>query len=95
MAGEVYNLATEKETRIIDLVNIIVRETSSKSEIIIKPRRAWDNSGRRFGSKAKSLAELGFEAKVEIEEGLRATIEWTENNRDMIEKAIRKHADRI
>ena len=95
VAGEVYNLATEKETRIIDLVNIIVRETNSKSEIIIKPRRAWDNSGRRFGSKAKSLAELGFEAKVEIEEGLRATIEWTEINRDMIEKAIRKHSDRI
>ena len=40
VAGEVYNLATEKETRIIDLVNIIVRETNSNSEIIIKPRRA-------------------------------------------------------
>jgi nucleoside-diphosphate-sugar epimerase len=95
IAGEVYNLATEKETRIIDLVNIIVQETNSNSEVIIKPRRAWDHSGRRFGSKAKSLAELGFEAKVDIEEGLRATIEWTVINRDMIENAIRKHSKQI
>lgn len=95
VAGEVYNLATEKETRIIDLVNIIIQETQSNSEIIIKPRRAWDNSGRRFGSKAKSLTELGFEAKVGIEEGLRETIEWTKHNRNMIERTIRKHSNRI
>jgi nucleoside-diphosphate-sugar epimerase len=56
-----------------------------------QPARDWDNSGRRFGSTEKSQREIGFVAEVQIEEGLRRTIEWTKKNRDVIAKIIAKH----
>ena len=89
--GEVYNLATEVETSIIDLVSIIVRETKSKSKIIDKPRRSWDNSGRRFGSKEKSRRDIGFEATTAITEGLEKTITWTLQHKTQILSSISKH----
>jgi UDP-glucose 4-epimerase len=94
-SGEVYNLATEVETSIIDVVSVIVRETKSESKIIDKPKRSWDNSGRRFGSKEKSRRSIGFEATTAITEGLEKTIAWTVDNRDEIANTIRKHSNRI
>lgn len=89
--GDVYNIASGKETTIKELAELIMKLTQSTSDIEYLPKRSWDNSGKRFGDTTKSKAQLGFEAKVEIEEGLTKTIEWTKANLAWIEATMRKH----
>ena len=91
-AGESYNLASGVETKIKTLAKSIIKITSSKSELILQPnRRPWDHSGNRFGSTKKSK-ELDFEAKVSLYDGLKKTIDWTIENKELIQKSIDKHS---
>ena len=89
--GEVYNIASGYDTYISDLADLIVKLTSSKSPIVKKPRRNWDNSGRRLGDTRKSGKELEFTASTSLESGIKETISWTEQNYDKIEKQIKFH----
>ena len=94
-AGEVYNLATGKETSILELANLINEFTGNKTPLDLKPARDWDRSGKRFASIDKASKELGFEAKVNIREGVQRTVEWTKENADTIKKNIDKHIKMI
>ena len=89
--GESYNLASGVDTTILELANLINFNTNSKTPHSIKPPREWDNSGRRYGSVLKSKKELGFETQVHIEDGISKTVEWTQNNKKLIETNIEKH----
>lgn len=91
-SGDVYNIASGKETTIRELATTINALTGSKAPIEWRARRAWDRSGRRFGSPDKAKRELGFEAQVDIAEGLRRTVAWTRENLEFIEACIAKHA---
>jgi nucleoside-diphosphate-sugar epimerase len=91
--GDVYNLASGVETAIRRLAELIVELSGSSSELEIAPRRPWDHSIMRFGSPEKARRELGFDASVPLEEGLRTTIDWTRENLDFIESCIAKHAE--
>ena len=92
VAGEVYNLASGVETRILDLAQLVNQLTGNPSPIELGPRREWDHSGRRFGSTVKSKETLDFEAFVGLEDGLKRTIDWTRRNLDWVETCIEKHA---
>lgn len=89
--GDVYNIGSGIETSIAQLAEKIKKISSSSSAIKMLPKRPWDNSGKRFASTEKSKRELGFEAQVNVEEGLRRTIEWTKSNLDRIDANIHKH----
>jgi len=89
--GEVYNLASGVEITIKELADLINRLTKNKSPLKYLPGRDWDRSGKRFGSTEKSRQQLGFEAKMSLEKGLKTTIEWTKGHLDLIENNIRKH----
>lgn len=89
--GEVYNLASGRETFIHNLAEQIVELSDSTSTIIIKPVRNWDSSGRRFGSTTKSQNFLDFSANTPLKEGLVETIEWTKSNYDKISDTIQNH----
>jgi nucleoside-diphosphate-sugar epimerase len=91
-AGEPYNIASGVETSIRELAERVVRLTGGKGGIELKPKRPWDNSGKRFGSTAKAERELGFRAETPLEEGLRRTVEWTRANEGLIRGNIEKHA---
>jgi UDP-glucose 4-epimerase len=93
--GDVYNLAAGVETSIRELAETILRLTDSDSELELAPRRAWDHAGRRFGSTAKARAEIGFEASVGLEEGLRRTVAWTQDSLERIDACIDRHAARL
>lgn len=90
-SGEVYNIASGLETSIREWAMLIKELTNSKSEIILAPKRDWDNSGKRYGSTEKSSIQLGFSTDVENRIGLKNTIEWTLNNLELIEQNINKH----
>jgi len=90
-AGGVYNLATGRETSILELATIINEYTGNTTPLDLRPARDWDRSGKRFASTEKAARELGFAAGVEIREGLRRTVEWTKANQELIKRSIAKH----
>jgi len=94
-AGDVYNLASGQETTIAALAELINELAGGRSTITTTPPRPWDRAGRRVGSTRKSQAALGYEARTELADGLRRTIEWTEANRALIDRAMAKHQDRM
>jgi nucleoside-diphosphate-sugar epimerase len=93
--GEVYNLATGKETTILDLAKMINQITGNKAPLELQAAREWDKSGKRFASTEKTLKKLAFFAEVDIKQGLKKTINWTRSNKDLIAQCIRKHAKLI
>jgi len=76
--GEVLNLGSTSEVRIIELAGLVKRLTKSNSKIkftklpIDDPRRREPNI-----SKAKKI--LKWQPKTSLEEGLKRTIEFYEN----------------
>lgn len=89
--GEAYNLASGVETTIVDLAYQINQLTGNKTQVDLKPPRDWDRSGKRFGSTEKSREKLAFEASINISEGLRRTVEWTQANTTIIKRTISNH----
>jgi nucleoside-diphosphate-sugar epimerase len=92
LPGDVYNLASGKETTILDLAQRINEMTGNHAPLELQPRRDWDHSGKRFGSPEKARRQLGFEAHVPLDQGLRLTIEWTKSNLPLILACMNQHA---
>jgi len=83
--GEAINLASETETRVIDLANWINELTGNEAGMTYKPRRDWDKVVERRASIEKAGKLLGYEPKTDIKSGLRRTYEWILGNRERIE----------
>jgi len=74
------NLGTGNEITIRDLAELIAEFTGYNGEITwdrLKP----DGQPRRCLDTSKARERFGFEAKTDLEEGLRRTIEWYKENR--------------
>jgi UDP-glucose 4-epimerase len=93
--GDVYNLASGKETSIRQLAELVNRLTDNPAEVELLPARNWDRSGRRFGSVEKAERDLGFEAQTPLEDGLLRTVDWMRENLDLIDACIRRHAEHL
>lgn len=89
--GEVYNLATGKETSILELAKLINEFTGNKTPLDLRPARDWDRSGKRFASTEKAAREIGFAAQFNIREGVQRTVEWTRSNLELIKRSMAKH----
>ena len=86
---EAVNLASETETRIIDLAKWVNELTGNEAGIAFKPRRDWDKVIRRRASIEKARKILGYEPKIDIKNGLRKTYEWFKKNLENIEACKR------
>lgn len=90
--GDVYNLASGRETSIRELSEIVTSAVGKKVTIDAAEVRPWDRSGKRFGSVTKSKESLGFVAEVDLLDGVRRTVDWTRQNRDLIQSCIDRHS---
>jgi len=86
--GEAVNLASETETRVIDLANWINELTGNEAGMVFRPRRDWDKVVKRRASIEKAKKILGYEPKTDIKTGLKKTHEWILENKDKIEKGV-------
>jgi UDP-glucose 4-epimerase len=91
-SGDVYNLASGKETSIRELAETINRMAGNDAGVELLPARDWDRSGHRYGSAEKAREMLGFEARVPLEDGLGNTIDWMREHLSLIDKCIQRHA---
>jgi len=86
--GEAFNLASGRETKVIDIANTI-NELTGNNGIKFVDRRTWDKIIRRRASIEKAKKILGYEPKTEIKEGIKKTIDWFIENRSKIETSAR------
>ena len=87
--GEAINIASETETKVIDLAIMINELTGNENGVKFVGRRKWDKIVRRRASIEKARKILGYEPKIGIKEGLEKTLDWFLQNRDKIEKSVR------
>jgi len=73
--GEVVNIGNSEEMTILELAEIIRRLTNSNSPLKFHPPLP-DDPRRRCPDISKAKKLLNWEPKVELEEGLKKTIEW-------------------
>ena len=74
-AGEVFNLGNPEEHTVLEFAQMIIRLCNASSGIIFDPIRV-DDPERRRPDISKAQEVLGWQLKVDMEDGLRRTIEW-------------------
>lgn len=84
--GQEFNLASGKETKIIDLANMINEAIGNKAGIKFVQRRKWDTKSRLLASIDRAKSLIGYEPKTDFKVGLMNTIKWFKENWDNIEK---------
>jgi UDP-glucose 4-epimerase len=83
--GEVFNLGTDVETSIQELAEVMLEiwgETKSKIESIKSEGKyglSYEDISRRVPDVSKAKRLLGFNPKVELKDGLKATIDWVKS----------------
>jgi nucleoside-diphosphate-sugar epimerase len=85
--GQEFNLASGKETKIIDLANMINELVGNKAGVKFVKKRKWDTKNRLLASIERAKNLIGYEPKTELEEGLKNTIEWFKDNWKYIEQS--------
>jgi GDP-L-fucose synthase len=74
------NLGTGTEIQISDLAKLIVRLTGYQGEIHWQHDRP-DGQPKRRLDVSRALEKFGFRAQMQLEEGLKTTIDWYETHR--------------
>jgi UDP-glucose 4-epimerase len=86
--GQAFNLASGRETRVIDLARTINAETGNGAGIEFAGSRDWDRITRRCASVEKARSLLGYHPRTGLRKGLRHVIAWTRANLDRVEQAM-------
>lgn len=71
-----YNVGTGKRTSLKELAEMVIALTGCKLPIKYAPRSQATLVRNRIGSPKRAKDEIGFEAKVELQEGLARLIAW-------------------
>jgi CDP-glucose 4,6-dehydratase len=75
LAGEAFNFSNEQPINVLDLTNTILKLMDSRLEPDIK-NEATNEIRCQYLSSAKARAKLGWQPLFQLEDGLRATIQW-------------------
>jgi UDP-glucuronate decarboxylase len=74
--GRVFNLGNPDERAVLEFAQVIRRLTGSASEIAFREPISADDPRRRCPDISRARAELGWEPRVPLEQGLTDTIAW-------------------
>jgi UDP-glucose 4-epimerase len=72
----VFNVASGTETTLLELAQMLLHVMESDLPVEHGPARAVNGVTRRLASTSLAREQLGFEAKVDLEEGLTRLVEW-------------------
>jgi UDP-glucose 4-epimerase len=87
-----YNVGTGKRTSLKELAEKLIALTGCRKPINYAPRSQATLVRNRIGCPKRAAAEIGFEAKVSLEEGLRELIAWRKSHIEQVEQRRRKAA---
>ena len=77
----VYNVARGEEISLKDLAQALLKTMDSNLDIEFGPERTVNSVTRRLADTHNARSELGFSAKVSLEEGLSKLVEWWHSER--------------
>jgi len=84
---ELVNISSGVETSIRELTEMIARATGFRGRVVWDTSRP-DGQLRRCFDIGKAKADLGFEPHVPLEEGLRRTVAWFQENRALARTSV-------
>ena len=77
----VFNVASGTETSLLELAQALLRVMGSDLPVEHGPARAVNGVTRRLAETSSARRQLGFEAEVQLEEGLTRLVEWWRGER--------------
>ncbi len=83
--GQEFNLASGRETRIVDLAAMINAKVGNPGGILFTERRKWDTKSRLLASVERAQSLIGYQPHTPFEVGLDNTIAWFRENWDLID----------
>jgi len=87
--GQEFNLASGRETRIIDLAEMINAQVGNEAGVVFAQKRKWDTKSRLLASVDRARSLIGYEPRTPLEEGLTQAIAWFRDNWERIAAAAR------
>ncbi len=72
----VFNVASGTETSLLELANLLIEVMGSDVPIEYGPERSVNKVPRRLADTSSARERLGFDAAVDLEEGLRRLVDW-------------------
>ncbi|MCH8854560.1 MAG: NAD-dependent epimerase/dehydratase family protein, partial [Planctomycetes bacterium] len=85
--GQAMNLASGRETHIIDMANMVNELTANQGGIKYIERLRWDTKDRLLASIDLARSLLGYEPKMPFREGLERNVKWFRDNWDIIRQS--------
>ena len=76
VSDEVFNVASGVETSLKELAQTLLKVMGSPLGVEHGPERKVNPVSRRLADTSKARRVLGFETKVDLEQGLRELVEW-------------------
>lgn len=79
IAGETFQIATNCETTVGELADLLVRVLAENGVTDVQLRHTaprWGDVQRNFSDTSKAREKLGWSCRYELEEGLRETVAW-------------------
>lgn len=77
--GEIYNLGNPHEFSLLELAEVVKKLTGARSEVQFVEKLPTDDPLKRCPDITKAKEKLGWEPKVELEEGLKKLIVYLQN----------------
>jgi nucleoside-diphosphate-sugar epimerase len=84
--GQAFNLGSAKEHRVIDMANMVNKLAGNNAGIMYVERRNWDVKCRLLSSVDKARKVLGYQPRMDFEDGLKSVHQWFADNRENIQK---------
>jgi UDP-glucose 4-epimerase len=76
VSDEVFNVASGTETSLLELAQMLIEVMGGDVEVEHGPERSVNKVPRRLADTRAARERLGFEAEVDLEEGLRLLVDW-------------------
>jgi UDP-glucose 4-epimerase len=76
VSDEVFNVASGSETSLLELARMLIEVMGANVEIEHGPERSVNKVPRRLADTRAARERLGFEAEVDLKEGLRLLVDW-------------------
>jgi UDP-glucose 4-epimerase len=81
-----YNVGTGKRTSLKEVADKLLNLTGSNQPINYAPSNQATLVRNRIGSPTRAKNEIGFEANIDLDEGLRRLIEWRRRHIEQVEQ---------
>jgi len=83
--GKAFNLASGKETKIKDMIDMVNKSTGNTTPITQFPPRKWDTKKRLLASIELAGKLIDYKPIINFEDGLNENFKWFSNNWDDVQ----------